>query len=123
MSKSKKAVVIGGGFIGLEMAENLVERALNVTLIEKLDQVMPPLDPEMARVVKRYLKKNGITVKTGDGVAGFRKGEKGGLEVLTEKGKVYEADIVVMSIGVKPELELAKMAGIEIGELGGIRCK
>ena len=120
MSKPKKAVVIGGGFIGLEMAENLVEKALNVTLIEKLDQVMPPLDPEMARVVKRYLKKNGITVKTGDGVAGFRKGEKGGLEVLTEKGKVYEADIVVMSIGVKPELELAKMAGIEIGARGGI---
>ena len=121
VSRPKKAVVIGGGFIGLEMAENLVERALNVTLIEKLDQVMPPLDPEMARVVKRYLKKHGITVKTGDGVAGFRKGENGDLEVLTEKGKVYEADIVIMSIGVKPELELAKMAGIKIGELGGIR--
>jgi NADPH-dependent 2,4-dienoyl-CoA reductase/sulfur reductase-like enzyme/rhodanese-related sulfurtransferase len=121
ISRPKKAVVIGGGFIGLEMAENFVERALSVTLIEKLDQVMPPLDPEMARVVKRYMKKHGITVKTGDGVAGFRKGENGGLEVLTEKGKVYEADIVVMSIGVKPELELAKMAGIKVGELGGIR--
>ena len=121
ISRPKKAVVIGGGFIGLEMAENFVERALNVTLIEKLDQVMPPLDPEMARVVKRYMKKHGITVKTGDGVAGFRKGEQGGLEVLTEKGKVYEADIVVMAIGVKPELELAKMAGIKVGELGGIR--
>lgn len=120
VSRPKKAVVIGGGFIGLEMAENLVERALNVTLIEKLDQVMPPLDPEMARVVKRYLKKHGITVKTGDGVAGFRKGEKCDLEVLTEKGKVYEADIVIMSIGVKPELELAKMAGIKVGDLGGI---
>ena len=67
------------------------------------------------------MKKHGIKVKTGDGVAGFRKGEKDGLEVLTEKGKVYQADIVVMAIGVKPELELAKMAGIEIGELGGIR--
>ena len=121
VSRPKKAVVIGGGFIGLEMAENFVERALTVTLIEKLDQVMPPLDPEMARVVKRYMKKHGITVKTGDGVAGFRKGEQGGLEVLTEKGKVYEADIVVMAIGVKPELELAKMAGIKVGELGGIR--
>ena len=121
VSKPKKAVVIGGGFIGLEMAENLVERALNVTLIEKLDQVMPPLDPEMARVVKRYLKKHGITVKTGDGVAGFRKGENGDLEVLTEKEKVYNADIVIMSIGVKPELELAKMAGIKVGDLGGIR--
>jgi NADPH-dependent 2,4-dienoyl-CoA reductase/sulfur reductase-like enzyme/rhodanese-related sulfurtransferase len=121
VSKPKKAVVIGGGFIGLEMAENLVERALNVTLIEKLDQVMPPLDPEMARVVKRYMKKHGITVKTGDGVAGFRKGENGELEVVTEKGKVHMADIVIMSIGVKPELELAKMAGIKVGDLGGIR--
>jgi NADPH-dependent 2,4-dienoyl-CoA reductase/sulfur reductase-like enzyme/rhodanese-related sulfurtransferase len=121
VSRPKKAVVIGGGFIGLEMAENLVERALNVTLIEKLDQVMPPLDPEMARVVKRYLKKHGITVKTGDGVAGFRKGENGDLEVLTEKEKVYNAEIVIMSIGVKPELELAKMAGIKVGDLGGIR--
>jgi NADPH-dependent 2,4-dienoyl-CoA reductase/sulfur reductase-like enzyme/rhodanese-related sulfurtransferase len=98
VSRPKKAVIIGGGFIGLEMAENLSERAINVTLIEKLDQVMPPLDPE-----------------------GFRKGEHGGLEVLTEKEKVYEADIVIMSIGVKPELELAKMAGIKVGDLGGIR--
>jgi NADPH-dependent 2,4-dienoyl-CoA reductase/sulfur reductase-like enzyme/rhodanese-related sulfurtransferase len=121
MSKPKKAVVIGGGFIGLEMAENLVERSLDVTLLEKLDQVMAPLDPEMARVVKRYMKKHGITVKTGDGVAGFQKGEKGGLIVLTEKGKKYDADIVIMAIGVKPELELAKMAGIKVGELGGIR--
>ena len=121
VSRPKKAVVIGGGFIGLEMAENLVERALNVTLIEKLDQVMPPLDPEMARIVKRYMKKHGITVKTGDGVAGFRKAENGGLEVLTEKEKVYDADLVIMAIGVKPELELAKMAGIQVGDLGGIR--
>jgi NADPH-dependent 2,4-dienoyl-CoA reductase/sulfur reductase-like enzyme/rhodanese-related sulfurtransferase len=121
ISRPKKAVVIGGGFIGLEMVENLIERGLTVTLLEKLDQVMPPLDPEMARVVKRYMKKHGITIKTGDGVAGFRKGEKGGLEVLTEKDKVYEADIVIMAIGVKPELELAKMAGIKAGELGGIR--
>ncbi len=57
VSKPKKAVVIGGGFIGLEMAENLVERGLNVTLLEKLEQVMPPLDPEMAKLVKRYMKK------------------------------------------------------------------
>jgi NADPH-dependent 2,4-dienoyl-CoA reductase/sulfur reductase-like enzyme/rhodanese-related sulfurtransferase len=121
VSKPKKAVVIGGGFIGLEMAENLVERGLNVTLLEKLEQVMPPLDPEMAKLVKRYMKKNGIKVKTGDGVAGFQKGENGGIEVLTEKGVKHEADVVIMAIGVKPETELAKMAGIEIGERGGIR--
>jgi NADPH-dependent 2,4-dienoyl-CoA reductase/sulfur reductase-like enzyme/rhodanese-related sulfurtransferase len=121
VSKPKHAVVIGGGFIGLEMSENLVEKGLTVTLIEKLDQVMPPLDPEMARLVKRYLKKHDIKVKTGDGVAGFRKAEKGGgIEVLTELGKVHQADIVIMAIGVKPETELAKMAGIKIGKRGGI---
>jgi NADPH-dependent 2,4-dienoyl-CoA reductase/sulfur reductase-like enzyme/rhodanese-related sulfurtransferase len=121
VSKPKHAVVIGGGYIGLEMAENLVEKGLTVALIEKLDQVMPPLDPEMARLVKRYLKKHDIKVKTGDGVAGFRKAEKGGgLEVLTDLGKVHQADIVIMAIGVKPETELAKMAGIEIGKRGGI---
>jgi NADPH-dependent 2,4-dienoyl-CoA reductase/sulfur reductase-like enzyme/rhodanese-related sulfurtransferase len=121
VSKPKHAVVIGGGFIGLEMVENLIERGLTVVLLEKLDQVMPPLDQEMANLVKRYLKKHGVKVKTDDGVAGFRKTQNGELEVLTEKGKVHPADVVIMAIGVKPELELAKMAGIKVGELGGIR--
>jgi NADPH-dependent 2,4-dienoyl-CoA reductase/sulfur reductase-like enzyme/rhodanese-related sulfurtransferase len=121
VSKPKHAVVIGGGFIGLEMVENLIERGLSVVLLEKLDQVMPPLDPEMANLVKRYLKKHDVKVKTGDGVAGFRNAQNGGLEVLTEKGKVHPADVVIMAIGVKPETELAKMAGIEIGKCGGIR--
>ena len=120
VSKPKHAVVIGGGFIGLEMVENLIERGLSVVLLEKLDQVMPPLDPEMANLVKRYLKKHDVKVKTGDGVSGFRKSENGELEVLTEKGKVHPADIVIMAIGVKPETDLAKMAGIEIGRMGGI---
>ena len=105
------------------MVENLIERGLTVTLLEKLDQVMPPLDPEMANLVKRYLKKHDVKVKTGDGVAGFRKTENGDLEVLTEKGKVHPADVVIMAIGVKPETELAKMAGIEIGRSGGIQCE
>jgi len=113
--------VIGGGFIGLEMVENLIERGLSVTLIEKLNQVMPPLDPEMARVVEIYLAKHNVKVELGDGVAGFRKASNETLEVQTEKGKVHPADIVVMAIGVKPETELARMAGIEIGERGGIR--
>ena len=121
VSKPKNAVVIGGGFIGLEMVENLKERGLSVTLIEKLNQVMPPLDPEMARLVERYLVKHNVKIELEDGVAGFKKASKGGLEVLTEKGKVHPADLVVMAIGVKPELALAKMAGIEIGERGGMR--
>jgi NADPH-dependent 2,4-dienoyl-CoA reductase/sulfur reductase-like enzyme/rhodanese-related sulfurtransferase len=120
VSKAKRAVVVGGGFIGLEMVENLVERGLSVTLVEKLNQVMPPLDTEMARLVERYLAKHNVTVELSDGVAGFRKADTG-LEVLTEKGKALPADLVIMAIGVKPETALAKMAGIEIGERGGIR--
>ena len=120
VSKSKRAVVVGGGFIGLEMVEGLVERGLEVTLIEKLNQVMPPLDIEMARLVERYLVKHGVKVELSNGVAGFRKTKDGSLEVLTDSGKVHPADIVILAIGVRPEIELAKMAGIEIGKLGGI---
>src|SRR5579871_1313503 len=80
---TKRAVVVGGGFIGLEMVENLVHRGLEVTLVEKLDQVMPPLDPEMARLVERYMVKHGVRLELNDGVAGFQKGAGGSLEVLT----------------------------------------
>jgi NADPH-dependent 2,4-dienoyl-CoA reductase/sulfur reductase-like enzyme/rhodanese-related sulfurtransferase len=121
LSKPKHAVVIGGGFIGLEMAENLVERGLEVILVEKLNQVMPPLDTEMARLVERYMARHEIKIELNDGVAGFRQSAAGYLEVLTESGKVYPADIVIMAIGVRPETSLAKMAGIEIGQRGGIR--
>ncbi len=121
IAKPKNAVVVGGGFIGLEMVENLIERGLNVILIEKLDQVMPPLDPEMALVVKRYMEKHGVKVELNDGVAGFRNSKDGMIEVLTESGKVYPAEIVILAIGVKPETELAKMAGLELGKRGGFK--
>jgi NADPH-dependent 2,4-dienoyl-CoA reductase/sulfur reductase-like enzyme/rhodanese-related sulfurtransferase len=118
---AKRAVVIGGGFIGLEMVENLVHRGLEVTLIEKLNQVMPPLDPEMAHFVERYLIKHGVALELNDGVAGFEKSTDGSLVVLTSLGKRHAADIVILAIGVRPETVLAKMAGIEIGQRGGIR--
>ena len=118
---AKRAVVIGGGFIGLEMVENLVHRGLEVTLIEKLNQVMPPLDPEMARFVERYMIKHGVHLELNDGVAGFQQAADGSLEVLTSSGKIHPADIVILAIGVRPETALAKMAGIEIGQRGGIR--
>jgi NADPH-dependent 2,4-dienoyl-CoA reductase/sulfur reductase-like enzyme/rhodanese-related sulfurtransferase len=134
VSKPKRAVVVGGGFIGLEMVENLVHRGgerhdlspqedpgVEVTLIEKLAQVMPPLDPEMAHVVERYMAKHGVRLELNDGVAGFRQTEDGSLEVLTGSGKSHPADIVILAIGVRPETALAKMAGIEIGQRGGIR--
>ena len=119
--KAKRAVVIGGGFIGLEMVENLVHLGLEVTLLEKMGQVMPPLDPEIALLVKNRLEKNGVQVKLSDGVAGFKKAANGSLEVLTESGKTYPADIVISAIGVRPETELAKMAALEIGQCGGFR--
>jgi NADPH-dependent 2,4-dienoyl-CoA reductase/sulfur reductase-like enzyme len=81
VTKPSGAVVVGGGFIGLEMVENLVHRGLEVTLVEKLDQVMPPLDPEMARLVERYLIKHGVKLELNDGVAGFARGAEGALEV------------------------------------------
>jgi len=121
LSKPKRAVVIGGGFIGLEMVENFIDLGLEVILVEKLNQVMPPLDPEMAKIVKNYMEKQGVKVAVGDGVAGFRKVQNGSLEVLTEYGKEYPADVVILAIGVKPELALAKMAGLEIGQRGGFR--
>jgi NADPH-dependent 2,4-dienoyl-CoA reductase/sulfur reductase-like enzyme/rhodanese-related sulfurtransferase len=121
LEKSMRAVVVGGGYIGLEMAENLVHRGLEVTLVEMLDQVMAPLDPECARLVERHLEKNGVSLALNDAVAGFRQTANGSLDVLTKSGRAHPADIVILAIGVRPETSLAKMAGLEIGQRGGIR--
>jgi NADPH-dependent 2,4-dienoyl-CoA reductase/sulfur reductase-like enzyme/rhodanese-related sulfurtransferase len=121
LDEAKRAVVVGGGYIGLEMAENLVHRGLEVTLVEMLDQVMAPLDPECARLVERHLEKHGVRLALNDAVAGFEQTEGGSLEVLTKSGKAYPANIVILAIGVRPETGLAKMAGLEIGQRGGIR--
>jgi NADPH-dependent 2,4-dienoyl-CoA reductase/sulfur reductase-like enzyme/rhodanese-related sulfurtransferase len=121
VTKPKRAVVIGGGFIGLEMAENLVHRGLDVTVIERDDQVMNPLDPEMAHLVERYMRRHTVQLVLGDGVAGFQRAADGALEVLTSAGRCLPADIVILAIGVRPETALAKMAGLEIGQRGGIR--
>jgi NADPH-dependent 2,4-dienoyl-CoA reductase/sulfur reductase-like enzyme/rhodanese-related sulfurtransferase len=117
----KRAVVIGGGFIGLEMAENLVHLGLDVTLIQRGNQILGPIDVEMARYVERFLKKEGIHLVLNDGAAGFRQTADGALEALTQSGQVFPADIVVLGIGVRPEIELAQTAGLEIGQRGGIR--
>ena len=117
----RHAVVVGGGFIGLETAENLVERGFEVTVLERGDQVLAPLDPEYAGVVNGHLRRNGVQVELGDSVAEFTKEESGRLTVRTESGKSYPADIVILALGVRPETALAKAAGLEIGERGGIR--
>ena len=121
MRPKSRAVVVGGGFIGLETAENLVHRGFEVTLVEMSTQVMAPLDPELARLVGGHLELNGMKLALGDGVAGFRQKDDGSLEVDTKSGKTYPADVVIIALGVKPDTALAKSAGAEIGERGGIR--
>lgn len=120
-ARRQRAVVVGGGFIGLEMVESFVHLGLEVTLVEKMDQVMPPLDAEMARLVERALSGRGVKLELGDGVAGFRPTADSSLEVLTESGKVHPANVVILAIGVRPETALAKAAGLELGGRGGIR--
>lgn len=116
-----RAVVVGGGFIGLEMAENLTRRDFEVTVVEMADQVLAPLDREYGRIVEDFLELHGVRVALEDGVAGFEQTGDGPLEVWTQSGKSYPADIVILALGVRPDTTLATMAGIEIGALGGIR--
>lgn len=120
--KSKaSAVVVGGGFIGLEMVENLVHRGFEVTLVEMLDQILPQIDVGHARVVEAYLKKQGIRLALGDGIAGFKQTDGERINVETKSGKIYVADLVILALGVRPDITLAKSAGLKIGEHGGIR--
>jgi NADPH-dependent 2,4-dienoyl-CoA reductase/sulfur reductase-like enzyme/rhodanese-related sulfurtransferase len=118
---AKRAVVIGGGFIGLEMVENLAHRGLEVTLVEAADQLMPPLDPEMAQYVHQRAAAHIENVRVGDPVAGFETDSRGALLVRTKSGLKFGADLVILSIGVRPETKLAREAGLEIGSRGGIR--
>ena len=118
---ARHAVVVGAGFIGLEMAENLANRGFEVTVVELADQVLAPLDPEYGRGVAEFLELHGVHVRLGDGVAGFEQSDNGKLTVSTQSGKRYPADLVILALGVRPDTALARMAGIEIGEHGGIR--
>jgi NADPH-dependent 2,4-dienoyl-CoA reductase/sulfur reductase-like enzyme/rhodanese-related sulfurtransferase len=120
--KAKRAVVVGGGFIGLEATENLVRRGLSVTIVEMLPQVMPPVDPEMAVPIQEHLTANGVSLCLGDAVAAFEQDQDGNtISVVTKSGRRYACDMVLLAIGVRPEITLAKEAGLEIGQLGGIR--
>lgn len=117
--KPKHAVVIGGGFIGLELAENLVERGVKVTVIERGDQVMAPIDFEMAQIVHAELKNKGINLILSDGVKEFK--DQGTTIILESGGKVESADMIILAIGVQPETQLAKDAGLELGVRGTIK--
>ncbi|MCP9468851.1 MAG: FAD-dependent oxidoreductase [Nitrospira sp.] len=120
-----RAVVVGGGYIGLEMAEQLRRRGYEVTVVEAQAQVMAPLDPDMAGWLHRELRENGVTLYLNDPVVSFespseKEPAKSSIVVL-KSGRRLPADTVVLSMGVKPEVTLAKEAGLEIGALGGIR--
>lgn len=116
----KRAVIVGGGFIGLEMAENLVNRGIEVTLIESQSQVMSPLDPEMVVAVQEKMRSHHVNLVLGDSVSKFERNDDG-LSVTTKSGVIHATDIVILGIGVRPETALAKAAGLEIGDRGGIR--
>jgi NADPH-dependent 2,4-dienoyl-CoA reductase/sulfur reductase-like enzyme/rhodanese-related sulfurtransferase len=120
-TKPRSAVVVGGGFIGLEMAENLAHREIHVTIVELSNQVMPQLDPEMAQYARERLEACGVNLKLGYAVDAFEQSELGNLIVVTQQGARVSADLVVLSIGVRPETKLAKDTGLAIGERGGIR--
>lgn len=118
--KPQSAVVVGGGFIGLEMAENLHQRDIKVDIVEAAEQVMAPLDYEMAAIIHNHIRSKGCGLQLGDGVAAFeRDGDR--TAVVTQSGKRLPADMVILSIGVKPNVQLAREAGLEIGVTGGIK--
>ena len=118
---SKSALIVGGGFIGLEMVENLVKLGQSVTLVEAQPQVMSTMDPEMVSPAHDELKRRGVSLRLGDSVTGFEAMPEGGLRARLASGEEVRADIVILAIGVRPETKLARDAGLEIGELGGIR--
>lgn len=118
-NKIKTAAVIGGGFIGLEMAENLRHAGLSVSLIEMLDQVMTPVDYEMAQLLHEHILQNRVDLHLSDGVAAFED-EAGSVAITLKSGKTISAELVILSIGVRPNSELAKAAGLSVNERGGI---
>lgn len=118
-NKPKKAVIVGAGFIGLEVAENLHMRGVNVTVVELADHVIGPLDFEMAAIVHQHLKAKNIELYLKDGVEAFDDDGKR-IGVKLSSGKVLKADMVIMGIGVRPETKLAAEAGLKLGKTGGI---
>ena len=117
--KPKRAAVIGGGFIGLEMAENLHEAGIEVTIIEMMNQVMAPVDYEMAQLLHENMSMNKVELILGDGVQSFSN-ENGKTKISLTSGKEVETDLVILSIGVRPNSSLAKEAGLTLNQKGGI---
>lgn len=118
-TEADSAVVIGGGFIGLEMAENLRRRGLQVSLVELLPQVMPQLDPEIAEPLHTELRANGVALYLADGVTEFSDAD-GRVRMALASGATLDTDLVILAVGVQPDSQLARAAGLELGERGAI---
>ncbi len=119
-SGARKAVVIGGGYIGVEMAESLRQRGLDVDLVELMDQIVPPLDREMARDLETHLRAHGVVLHLGTAAAAFRD-EAGRVRLELTNNTTLTADLAILSVGVRPDTALAKQAGLELGPRGGIK--
>lgn len=117
---ARRAVVIGGGYIGLEMAESLRERGMSVDLVEMQPQLLPPLDPEMTWPLEEHARHHGVTLHLGTAAAAFHD-VAGAVDVELQNGARLTADLVIFSAGVKPDVALAKAAGLELGPRGGIK--
>ena len=120
-TQAGRAVVIGGGFIGIEMAENLIERGLNVAVVEMLPQVMPTLDLEMTTPIRHHLSQKGVALFLSNPVAAIERNGQGALCVRLRDGRGLACDFAVLAVGVRPNTELARAAGLEMGETGGIK--
>lgn len=118
--KVKRAAIVGGGFIGLEMTENLRRLGIHVTIIEMQPHVMPAIDAEIAGFLHKHLEANGVSLMLGSAVSEFGEENGDSISVRLQSGNTVPADIVILSIGVRPEIQLAKDAGLSIGALGGI---
>ena len=116
----RRAVVVGAGFIGLEMAENLRDRGLDVTVVQRGEHVMPVFDADMASLLHNHLRENGVDLLLKADVAGFSE-DAGGITTALADGRSLEGDLVILSIGVAPESALARDAGLELGLRGGIK--
>lgn len=115
----RRAVVVGGGFIGLEMAENLTRQGIETTIVERMEQVMAPLDSDMACSVHAYLREKGVSLRLGETVAGFAPDEAG-LRVRLESGDSVSADFVILALGIAPDTALVREAGLALGVRGSI---
>lgn len=117
---AKRVVVVGAGFIGLELAENFVKRGVETTVVELQTQVLPPLDPEMTVPIVEALRSRGVRVLLGDSAEAFEPAD-GSVRVKLTSGGTLAADLVILGVGVRPENKLAVDAGLEVGPRGGIR--